>query len=121
MNSPCQGSFVERRLIDGVLTTFLEFQQKSRDLAQWRKSVPVAVSVQVSEQPKVPEPWFSRGYCAGCSEYVDMVSTQLKSGHSPQNLAVGMTQGATDCFCNAQGNLSWEQLQQINKVTFYWS
>lgn len=121
MKSVCPRFIVERRLIDGVPTTFLEFQQQSGDLVKWRKSVLIVDSVQKPELLEVPEPWFSRGYCVGCSEYVDIVTAQLKLGHSPQNLAIGIAQGATDCFCNAQGKLSWEQLQKINKVTFYWS
>ena len=68
----------------------------------------------------IPEPWRSKGYCHGCHEYVGMVESQLKHGGPIQNLAVGAAQGATDCFCNAQDKLTWDQLSRIEKISFYW-
>ena len=113
---------MEKRLIDGAPTTFLEFQQRSRDLGLWRNSELVVDSDPKPVYPEVtiPEPWRSQGCCAGCSIFARMISSQLDSGHPPQNWAVGMTQGCTDCFCGAQDKLSGEQLRIIDKVTIYW-
>lgn len=130
----------ERRIIDGSEKTFLEFQQYSKDkynrvdLKLWRNALLAKVedsyhssldccsncTDEQRKQVSIPEPWRSKGYCHGCYVYVEMVDLQLKHDGPIQNWAIGAAQGITDCFCNAQEKLTWEQLSRIEKISFYW-